>query len=86
MYHWLNGLWSPSGIETKHTHNLLYGIYPWLNGLWNPPGIEEDYPLDAGLLPDARAENDHEKAGLFLHKPALALGWLFPYTGALQLP
>ncbi len=36
---WLNGLWSPLGIETFQT-SLSLDLVLRLNGLWSPLGIE----------------------------------------------
>src|SRR6266704_854179 len=42
----LNGLGSPSGIETLHQRELSSMKRPWLNGLGSPSGIETiSFPL-----------------------------------------
>jgi len=41
---WLNGLWSPLGIETCMKMSTASGL-GWLNGLWSPLGIETSMGL-----------------------------------------
>src|SRR2546421_424699 len=38
--YWLNGLWSPFGIETMEFCLRVNDDWDWLNGLWSPFGIE----------------------------------------------
>src|SRR5713226_5473165 len=37
---WLNGLWSPFGIETLLMAAIALSTHSRLNGLWSPFGIE----------------------------------------------
>ena len=45
---WLNGLWSPFGIETFWRYTCRHEFFLRLNGLWSPFGIETDRGLNHG--------------------------------------